>query len=207
VKAPTSLFYFENWGDFGFLMSTQMRNHATARFNWPDLYRMSEYHTGANLLEGLNLGEFFNKRVYSYIPAVHDGSKYGYYDWIVKGADGVTMADFAMYPLDKVNPGASGWVAELVESGDEHETIYRIRLHSPNNEKLRPANREITYEDLATLQLDVAMVSDGQTYLIPAKAVNVDGKYIEYDFYGDVWPTLEGNVRITGIRGDEVSGG
>lgn len=203
LRAPSSVFYWEPWQDFGFLYSSQLRNHRDRYGWWSNLGNLYEHNTRKNMLNDVDYeggGAPFNGRTYIYLPTIKDSHSYGYYGWIVEGYGGVTMSDIAVYAMDQVKPGDSYWSAELVESGDEAETIYRIRLSSSNNEKLRPANWYITYEALATLQLDVTMVSNGRTYVIPAKAVHHDGKYIEYDFYGDVWPTIERNATITKIE-------
>lgn len=104
---------------------------------------------------------------------------------------------------DHQKPGASGWKAELVETGDEELTTYQLRLSSENGDKLRPANKQITYEDLSELQLTVTMksTSSDQKFEIPAKAVSMDREALYFDFYGEDWAKIEDEqLQIIGIR-------
>ena len=114
-----------------------------------------------------------------------------------------TLEQVTLSVVDHKKPGADGWKAELVETGDAEATTYQLRLSCKSGDKLRPANEKIAYDELTGLQLAVTMKSTvtGQEYTIPAKAANVDRQYLYFDFYGDDWINM-GNeqLQITGIQ-------
>lgn len=150
------------------------------------------------------------------------GIKNGHYTWNVYTRGQVTVKDFSYQLLDKGNAGVDDWTFELEESGEnaaDGKTIYQLLVRDNNGDQFRPANRQITYEDLETLQLEVYMKSiatnsNGKTYTIPAKAVGIRDKVtsdqgypsaIVFEFYGDEWLNMEdAQVVITGVKPVQV---
>lgn len=166
--------------------------------------------------------------VYDYVDMILSGEelyKGGVYNskytWQICTRGYATATQWSYQLLDKANAGVGGWTVELDESGDhtaDGKTIYQLIVRDKNGDQFRPANKQITYEDLATLQLLVSMKSTdtkngGKTYEIPAKAVAIREKVtsdqgypsaIVFEFYGDEWLNLEDQVVITGVKAVRV---
>ena len=151
-----------------------------------------------------------------YYLLLNDVYTYGNWErWRIMGKGDMEISNFAFYILDYTDPGHNGWYATLEESGDADNTVYQIRLHHNTGDKLRPANTTISYDELATLQLNVQMESTStasdKTYNVCAKAVSLDGNDIMFDFYDaegyDKWSTIDDQIQITSISlrytGDE----
>ncbi len=134
------------------------------------------------------------------------GSDFSWKVWI----DGpITWTDFSAHLLDYSNPGRSGWKAEITETGDLEHTVYQLKLVPKNDDRLRVANTQITVNDLENLQLSVQMYSRayGETYTIPAKAVNLDTTGIYFEFYGDKWASIwQEELQITAITAETKTG-
>lgn len=162
--------------------------------------------------------------VNSDVEFIVDGSKYmqwkrthyGRYYWDIDTYGSATLSNFGIYLLDGSNPGENGWTATLHESGDAEDTVYQLHVKDNGNTNLRAVNKNITYEELAMVQLEVTMKSTSTqtkvdengneiqtqaTYTIPAKAVGFNDDYtaLIFDFYGDTWRDMEDQVMITKI--------
>lgn len=141
----------------------------------------------------------------------------GRYTWDITTDGKGTGSKYSYNLLDYGKAGKNGWTVELEETGDHGEdgsTIYQLVVRDKNGDQFRPANRSITYEDLATLQLEVTMQStdtlnDGKVYTIPARAVEIRDKVtsdqgypsaIIFEFYGEEWLNIEDQVVITGVK-------
>ena len=138
--------------------------------------------------------------------------------WSLSTEGKATGTQFSYKLMDKSNAGKNGWSVELAETGDnsaDGNTIYQLMVTDNNGDRFRPANRSISYEELATLQLEVYMqstdtIGDGKTYTIPAKAVGIREKTdnepsaIIFEFYGDEWLNMEDQVVITGFKSVQV---
>lgn len=141
-----------------------------------------------------------------------------HYTWELSTDGKATATQFSYKLMDKANAGKNGWSVEVAESGDhsaDGNTIYQLMVIDNNGDRFRPANRNITYEDLETLQLEVYMQStdtlgEGRTYTIPAKAVGIREKTDQepsamiFEFYGDEWLNMEDQVAITGFKAVQV---
>ncbi len=166
-----------------------------------------------------------NEHLYQDIETVLSGNRadfrYGRY-YMELCTDGyATATKFSYNLLDYGKAGQKGWTVELVESGEhgaDGSTIYQLLVRDKNGDQFRPANQNITYEELATLQLVVTMQStdtlnDGKVYTIPAKAVGIQEKVtsdqgypsgIVFEFYGDEWINMEDQVVITDVKAVRV---
>lgn len=182
---------------------------------WYD-FDMGTWYGGNNIL---NLNDSKSGYVDTLLPAV--SYEYGKYNWRIYCNGKGTAEKFSYYLLDKGIAGTDGWTVELEESGDnaaDGSTVYQLVVRDKNGDQFRPANKQITYDDLATLQLEVTMqstdtLSEGKTYTIPAKAVEIRGKVtsdqgypsaIVFEFYGDEWLNMEDQVVITGVKAVQV---
>lgn len=167
-----------------------------------------------------NIFEYVNSDMETILPGsrLYRGGLYnGRYTWMLDTDGYATATDFSYQLLDKRNAGKNGWTVELEESGDHAEdgsTIYQLVVTDKGGDQFRPVNKSITYEDLASLQLEVTMKStdtlnDGKEYVIPARAVEIREKItsdkgypsaIVFEFYGDEWLNLEDQVTITDVK-------
>lgn len=170
------------------------------------------------------VGVYTNERYEMILPGrklEHGGIYNGEYVWDLCTDGYATASQFSYKLLDHGIAGTNGWTARLEESGEntaDGKTIYQLLLTDNGGDQFRPANENITKEDLATLQLMVQMKSTdtlnkGKTYSIPAKAVGIREKYtdtkghpsaIVFEFYGEKWLEMEDQVSITGIETVQV---
>ena len=146
-----------------------------------------------------------------YYGLVKSWSNYygGNFSWKMWMDGPVAWTDFSAHLLDHSKPGASGWTATVVETGDLAHTVYQLKLTPENSDKLRVANTQITHKDLENLHLQVQMYSQtlDKTYTIPAYAANVDTTGLYFEFYGEQWEQIwQENLQITGITTDGQTG-
>ncbi len=172
----------------------------------------------------ININSFFSDDIETILSGkkLYKGGIYnGRYAWHIDTDGYATAKNFSYQLLDKSKAGKNGWTAELEESGDhgaDGSTVYQLVIRDKNGDQFRPANESISYADLATLQLQVTMqstdtLSDGKTYVIPARAVEIREKVtsdkgypsaIVFEFYGDEWLNMEDQVTITDIKAVQV---
>lgn len=146
------------------------------------------------------------KQIYgelAHVPRRSDGK----YTWLINAKG--TLSGMAFYAMDKNSPGTKGWKAYLSTAGDAAYTVYQLRLENMEKDKLRPANKEIAYEELEQYQLNVTMknTTGGESYVIPAKCVDVSGTALIFEFYDDenkTWSSLQDGegmqLQVTSIQ-------
>ena len=168
----------------------------------------------------VKIDSYYSNYTESVLPCekLSDSPYKNQHTWSLSTEGKATGTQFSYKLMDKSNAGKNGWSVEVAESGDhsaDGNTIYQLMVTDNNGDRFRPANRSISYEELATLQLEVYMQStdtlgDGRTYTIPAKAVGIREKTdkepsaIIFEFYGDEWLNMEDQVVITGFKSVQV---